>query len=156
MILFMSQLAEYHLTSTYQPPPPAELLEGELEYEVDYIKDHRLQRKSLKSRPSFEYLVQWRGSGSDHDTWEPERNLKNASQVVQTYWDQCKAKGLQVPWSKPKSTSVFEVAQRRGRIAGTTVPNAPSAGKTGPTVSQKRRLRRHSSVARTHVTRSKD
>ena len=31
----VSQLAEYHLRGSYQPPPPAELLEGELEYEVD-------------------------------------------------------------------------------------------------------------------------
>ena len=120
----VSQLAEYHHSGAYQPPPPAELLEGELEYEVDSIIDHRLQRTSVKSRPSFDYLVRWRGFGSDHDTWEPERNLKNASEVVQTYWDQYKAKGLQVPWSKPKFTSAIEVAQRRGRVAGATAPTA--------------------------------
>ena len=81
----VSQLAEYHLSGTYEPPPPAELLEGELEYEVDCIIDHRLQRKSLKSRPSFEYSVRWRGSGSDHDTWEPERKKKQKNPKPKKY-----------------------------------------------------------------------
>ncbi len=153
----VSQLAEYHTSGSYQPPPPVELLEGEIEYEVETVMDHRVQHKVVKSRPSFDYLVRWRGFGSDHDTWEPERNLKNASQVVQTYWDQCKAKGLEVPWSKPKFTSAVEVAQRRGRVARAPAHIAvSSAGKTGPTVSQKRRTRRHSRAARAHVTRPMD
>ena len=79
----VSQLAEYHISGTYQPPPPpAELLEGELEYEVESAMDHREHRTSIRGRPNFDYLVRWRGSRSDDDTWEPERNLKNASQVV--------------------------------------------------------------------------
>jgi len=83
----VSQLAEYYTSGTYQPPPPTELLEGELEYEIESIKGHRVKNSSTKGRPNFEYLVQWRGFGSDHDTWEPERSLKNVSQVVQLYWD---------------------------------------------------------------------
>ena len=81
----VSQLAEDHTSGTYQPPPPAELLEGEVEYEVDCIIEHRLTPSSKKGRPSFQYLVKWTGPDSDLPTWEPERNLKNASQGVQTY-----------------------------------------------------------------------
>jgi len=124
-------------------------MEGEIGFEGETIMDHRVQHKVVKSRPSFDYQVRWRGLGSDHDTWEPERNLRNASQVVQTYWDQCKAKGLRVPWSKPKCTFAVIVAQRRGRVARAIAHDAvSSAGKTGPTVSQKRRTRRHSRAAR--------
>ena len=152
----VSQLAEYHRSGAYQPPPPpAELLKGELEYEVESVMDHREHRTSIRGRPSFDYLVRWRGSGSDHDTWEPERNLKNASQVVQTYWDQYKAKGLQVPWSKPKFTSAIDVAQRRGRAAEAPASDAvSSAGKTVPS-SLKRRIRRRR-AARAQATRPMD
>ena len=77
----VSQLAEYHRRGSYQPPPPAEMLEGELEYEVECILDHRVL-PSGNRRPTFEYFVQWAGFGSDLATWEPESNLKNASRVV--------------------------------------------------------------------------
>ena len=152
----VSQLAEYHHSGAYQPPPPVELPEDELECVVESIVDHRVQRTSIKGRPSFKNLVQWRGFGSDDDTWELERHLKNASQVVQTYWDQYKAKGLQIPWSKPKFTSAVEVAQRRGRAAGAIAPAADSlAGKTIPPP-LKRRNRRRNRAARAHATRPMD
>ncbi len=49
------------------------------------------------------------------------------------------------------------IAQRRGRVARAPAHIAvSSAGKTGPTVSQKRRTRRHSRAARAHVTRPMD
>ena len=112
----VSQLAEYHLRGSYQPPPPAELLEGELEYEVECILDHKIL-PSRKEGPTFEYLIRWSGHGSDSSTWEPERNLKNASQVVQIYWDNLQAQGMKIPWSKPTFVSAIDVAQRRGRAA---------------------------------------
>ena len=88
----ISQLAEHHHSGAYQPPPPAELLEGELEYEVECIRDHKILPSESQGRPSFEYQIQWRGSGSGHDTsWYPERNLKDASQAVQNYWDMLRA-----------------------------------------------------------------
>ena len=70
----VTQLAEYHSSGTYQPPPPAQLLEGELEYEVDCIVDHKVISSSSKGRPSCEYLVQWTGIDSDLSTREPKRN----------------------------------------------------------------------------------
>ena len=42
----VSQLAEYHSSGSYQPSPPAQLMEGDLEYQVDCIVDHSL--RSLK------------------------------------------------------------------------------------------------------------
>jgi hypothetical protein len=70
---------------TWLPPPPAEVLEGEDEYEVDAIVAHRHvgSRKYLK----YEYLVHWKGYSSEHDTWEGEENLTNAPTAVKRYWD---------------------------------------------------------------------
>ena len=53
----VSQLAAYHTRGNYQPPPPAELLEGELEFEVDCILPHKILSSSRTKRPTFEYLV---------------------------------------------------------------------------------------------------
>ena len=84
--------------------------------------------------------MHWRGSGSDHDSWEPDVNLKNAPQIVQSYWDGLKSKGLEVPWNKPTFTSTVTVAQRRGRVVEASTSQAKT---TSPIpMSRKRRTRR--------------
>jgi hypothetical protein len=40
-VFHVSQLQKYRRSGHYQPPPPAEILEDELEYEVDHIVRHR-------------------------------------------------------------------------------------------------------------------
>ena len=32
-------------------------------------------------------LVKWLGYGPEHNTWEPEANLTNCSEVLPTFWD---------------------------------------------------------------------
>src|SRR5262249_12343932 len=60
-------------------PPPPEIVDGHEEYEVEKIVDSR-RRRGRK-----EYLVQWKGY-SDHDrTWEPEKNLTNASDAIRRF-----------------------------------------------------------------------
>ena len=34
-----------------------------------------------------EFLVKWLGYGPEHNTWEPETNLTNCTEVLQTFWD---------------------------------------------------------------------
>ncbi len=34
-----------------------------------------------------EFLVKWLGYGPQHNSWEPEANLTNCSEVLQTFWD---------------------------------------------------------------------
>ena len=115
------------------------MLEGELEYEVDSILDHQIDKD--KGETHFKYLVHWRGSGSDHNSWEPDVNLKNAPQIVQSYWNGLKAKGLEVPWDKPTFTSTVKVAQRRGRVVEASTSQAMA---TSPiSMSCKRRIRRN-------------
>ena len=61
------------------PPPSASLLEGYLEYEAEQIISYDSRRKK--------YLVKWLGYGQESNTWEPEKHLKNATDLVQEYWD---------------------------------------------------------------------
>lgn len=61
------------------PPPPAITIEDHQEYEVERILDQRTRfhRK--------EFLVKWVGYPDYDATWEPESNLKNASDHLQEF-----------------------------------------------------------------------
>jgi mono/diheme cytochrome c family protein len=76
----------------YQPPPPAEILEGEPEYGVDHIVRHREIHKHKNKPADIEYLVAWRGGLPEEYTWEPAIHVKHAAQVVRTYWDKARTR----------------------------------------------------------------
>jgi transposase InsO family protein len=61
-----------------RPLPPI-LVDQEEQYEVDHIIRHRKFGRTTK------YLVAWKGYGPEHNTWEPETNLKNAKETLEEY-----------------------------------------------------------------------
>ena len=80
----VSLLRPYDSDAAIQPPPPI-LIEGQDEYEVDRILEHRdrhLRKRGLKT----EYLIRWLGYGPEHNCWEPEANLQGCPKSVQQYW----------------------------------------------------------------------
>lgn len=58
------------------PPSPPVEIDGEFEFEVEQILDSRLSRGRL------EYLVKWQNYTEEHNTWEPESNVKNAPRRI--------------------------------------------------------------------------
>ena len=60
------------------PPPPVQLAEGH-EYEVEAILDSKVIRNKLY------YLVDWLGYTPADQTWEPETNITNASELIQEF-----------------------------------------------------------------------
>jgi len=79
-VIHGSRLTPYRETDVHRrnfPEPPPDLINGEEEYEVDSIKDHK------KKGRNYQYLVVWKGYSDE--TWEPESNLKNASGILQSY-----------------------------------------------------------------------
>jgi hypothetical protein len=80
-VFHASLLKAYKDSGTVQPPPP-ELIDGEEEYEVEDIIDHR-DRRGCKT----EYLVRWVGYGPGHDSWEPVDHLVHAQEKLQNYLD---------------------------------------------------------------------
>jgi transposase InsO family protein len=83
----VSLLERYVSGRAVNPPPPAELIDGELEYEVESIVYHRDRPVGRNRTLRREYLVHWKGYHPEHDTWEPERNLINAQAILQAYRD---------------------------------------------------------------------
>jgi hypothetical protein len=79
-VFHVSLLRTYKADGTVQPPPPPELVEGELEYEVENILDHRIVRGRR------EYLVSFVGYTAEHNLWLPERNMDNCQAILQEYW----------------------------------------------------------------------
>ena len=64
-----------------EEPPLPELVDGESEFEVEAI----LQHKFVGHKKEIRYLVQWRGYSRAESTWEPEEHLRNAPEVLEAY-----------------------------------------------------------------------
>ena len=57
-------------------------LDGDVRYEIEAVLAVRESRHNKK-----QFLVKWLGYGFEHITWEPEANLTNCTEVLQTFWD---------------------------------------------------------------------
>jgi hypothetical protein len=70
---------ELHGPNFVETPP--DLVEGHEEWEVNNVlaSRHTGQKKTLQ------YLVRWKGFSEAHDSWEPKRNLGNASLKVKEF-----------------------------------------------------------------------
>jgi hypothetical protein len=97
-VFHASLLKSYMPDGNVQPPPPPELIEDEFEYEVDTVLSHRFKRGD-----KLEYLIRWKGYGHEHDTWEPEENCANSSELITEYWDRVKVQTEKKPVSKRKT-----------------------------------------------------
>ena len=82
-VFHVSLLEPFKSDGRIQPPPPPIELEGALEYEVEAINKHRT---TGHKKPKTSYLVQWKGYGPEHNSWEPEANVANAPEQLVEYW----------------------------------------------------------------------
>src|ERR1700674_2328212 len=62
------------------PPPPAELIDGTPEYEVESILKTRRWGSGVR------FLVHWKGYPHEDDTWEPKSNLGNAEEALKEFY----------------------------------------------------------------------
>ena len=84
-VFHASLLTPYRTTKEHgpdRPRPPPDIIEGEEEYEVEAILNHRM---TGRKRKTIQYYVVWKGWEPAEDSWEPEKNLKNASNILNAY-----------------------------------------------------------------------
>jgi hypothetical protein len=72
---------ELHGPNFIETPP--ELVEGHEEWEVDNV----LASRRTGQKKTLQYLVRWKGFSEAHNSWEPKRNLGNASLKVKEFHD---------------------------------------------------------------------
>ena len=78
-------LTPYHTTKEHGPDqghPPPDMIDGEEEYEVEAILNHRTVRGRNQ------YFVAWKGWEPSENSWEPEVHLKNAPEILSAYKQQ--------------------------------------------------------------------
>ena len=78
-VFHVSALRPYNRSGSYQPPPLPVFIDGQPEYEVDYISDTRYSGKRRQ------YRMHWLGM-QDKDTWEPVRHLVNCPEKIREFW----------------------------------------------------------------------
>ena len=82
------------------PQPPADIIDGEPEWEVDCIIKHRRSTNGKN-----EYQTLWKGYGLDQATWEPEENLEHAPEILRDYQQRLRKRNVisNVPEQKQQS-----------------------------------------------------
>ena len=83
-VFHASKLIPYNTSQIpgQQPPiAPSELIDGHEEFEVEDILDSRRYRRKLQ------YLIKWKGYGSDENTWEPVENLTRCKDLIKEFHD---------------------------------------------------------------------
>ena len=79
-VFHVSLLKPFHAQEGEVANPPVVYADGEQEFDVEYIRDHRGTKRNQ------EYLVHWSGYTPEHDSWEPAAALRNSPAAVKSYW----------------------------------------------------------------------
>src|SRR5712671_2435736 len=82
-VFHASLLTSYRETTAYGPnfiKPPPDLIDGEEEYEVEAVLNHRM----FGRRRQVQYLIKWKGYPHSDNTWEPSENV-HADDLIKAY-----------------------------------------------------------------------
>ena len=81
-VFHVALLSPYRENAVHGPnfiEPPPDLISGENEWEIEAIIGHK--GNGTRRR----YLIKWKGYGDNDNSWEPEKNLGNASEDLEEY-----------------------------------------------------------------------
>ena len=68
------------ITAHIQEPPPPIIIDNEEQYEVEMILDSR------ERRGKREYLIHWKGYSDSEQSWEPEENINNCTELLKDFY----------------------------------------------------------------------
>ena len=82
-------LTPYRATEAHGPNfayPPPDSVEGEEQWEVEAITQHKKYGRKVKGKPQrYKFLVKWEGYPTSASSWEPEENLEGAQEILTKY-----------------------------------------------------------------------
>ena len=81
-VFHASLLSPFNTTDVHGPSfanPPADLIDGKEEYEVEAILKHQ------KRGRGYQYLIRWKGYSLAEDKWEPAASITNADKILSAY-----------------------------------------------------------------------
>ena len=110
----------------YDEPPP-DLIDGEEEWEVEKILDTRRSGR----RKDLQFLVQWKGYSSAHNSWEPASEVHAPELIEEFYARQPRAaRRAHIPVDLPEfiegsSTTPMRVMCRRIQVFPVLADNVP-------------------------------
>ena len=68
-----------------QPPPAPLLVDGNLEWEVEKVLDHRDRKQG--NRVLTDYLIAWKGYGPEHNSLRArDRISENCQETILEFW----------------------------------------------------------------------
>ena len=79
-VFHVSLLERYHGDNPEVAEPESIEVDGEEEWEIDAILEHKIIKGEMK------YYVRWQGYGGQ-DSWEPEECVEHATELVNEYWE---------------------------------------------------------------------
>ena len=92
-VFHVSLLRPYQDDPRNPRPPVPTLIDGDDEYEVERVLDHRdVKVSQLSQRTRREFLVKWKGYGHEHNSWINHRDSENCLDLVQEYYN---SKGME-------------------------------------------------------------
>ncbi len=103
--------------------------------DVERIIDHRYVKRG-RGPHKLQYLVKWEGYGPEHDSWEPEVNLRDAPEPLSKYAEYLQQTGQEL---QPPTTAVRRLPpapakkRKRGGRGGSVKRLAADGGKRSKT-----------------------
>jgi hypothetical protein len=91
-----------------EPPPTVVMEDGQTEYEVDRIIDHKTDTNGNPTK----YLVLWKGYNAEDATFEPIEHLENASEAIAKYHQSLTDKQQQSVLNRDKNVRTTRAAAR--------------------------------------------
>ena len=90
-----------------------EYVDGELQWEVEFIVDHKFRRQQLL------YRIRWKSFGDAEDTWEPIENLTHCAALILDYWTQHSTTAAAVALAHAaKVRKSSKILQKHGVLSG--------------------------------------
>ena len=94
------------------PSPPPDVVEGEPEWEVEKVLDAKFAYNRLL------FLVKWKGWPESENSWEPEKHLENAQDVVQQFYRDHPGAPQRLPSGKTTGSSLTKKTRRKRKRIG--------------------------------------